>query len=217
METLFLGEARMELIQPSVQIIDDVDELQVLTKLELCGRTAYKSEDRITKGSAEKFIRGIIKSGHGSVLEHVNITVKFICDRGVTHELVRHRIASYTQESTRYCNYTKKGIVFIVPPWDFDDCDLMFLRAVEEQYNRKIAEGQTPQQARAYLPNCLKTEIVTTMNVREWRHVLGLRTKPDCHPQMRQIMNILLAEFKQRLPLLFEDIDECNQINDRKL
>ncbi len=207
----------MDLIQPSVEVIDDIDELGILTKLELCGRTAYKSEDRITKGSAEKFIRSIIKSGHGSVLEHVNITVKFICDRGVTHELVRHRIASYTQESTRYCNYSKKGVVFIVPPWGFDDLDIQFLHSVEAQYNRKISEGQTPQQARAYLPNCLKTEIATTMNVREWRHVLGLRTKPDCHPQMRQIMMMLLTEFKRKLPLLFEDINEHNEIDNREL
>lgn len=207
----------MEIIEPSVQIMDDIDKLDILTKLELCGRTAYKSEDKITKGSAEKFIRAIIKSGHGSVLEHVNITVKFICDRGVTHELVRHRIASYTQESTRYCNYYKKGVVFINPPWGFGEDDIDFLAIVEAQYNKKISEGQTPQQARAYLPNCLKTEIVTTMNVREWRHVMGLRTKPDCHPQMRQVMKMLLNEFKQRLPLLVEDINEYNQADNGKL
>ena len=196
----------MDIIEPSVEIIDEIDEDYLVRKLELCGRTAYKSEDKITKGSAERFIRSIIKLGHGSVLEHVNITVKFICDRGVTHELVRHRIASYTQESTRYCNYSKKGVTFIRPPWGFDKTDLMFLEAVEEQYNRKIREGQTPQQARAYLPNCLKTEIATTMNVREWRHVLGLRTQPDCHPQMRQIMTILLSELREKLPILFEDV-----------
>ncbi len=202
----------MEIIEPSVQIMDDIDELSILTKLELCGRTAYKSEDKITKGSAEKFIRAIIKSGHGSVLEHVNITVKFICDRGVTHELVRHRIASYTQESTRYCNYYKKGTVFINPPWKFGEDDIDLLARIEEHYNKKISEGQTPQQARAYLPNCLKTEIVTTMNVREWRHVMGLRTKPDCHPQMQQVMKMLLNEFKQKLPLLVEDINDDRQM-----
>jgi len=128
------------------------------------------------------------------------------CWCGNSHELVRHRIASYTQESTRFCNYSKKGITFIRPPWGFDESDLRFLEAVEAQYNRKIREGQTSQQARDYLPNCLKTEVVTTMNIREWRYVLNLRTKPDCHPQMRQIMLKLLGEFKQSLPVLFEDI-----------
>jgi len=196
----------MEIIEPYVQIIDNIDELDILTKLELSGRTAYKSEDKITKGSAEKFIRGIIKSGHESVLEHVNITVKFVCDRGVTHELVRHRIASYTQESTRYCNYSKKGVTFIRPPWGFDEVDLKFLETVEAQYNHKIRAGQTPQQARAYLPNCLKTEIVTTMNIREYRHLLKLRCSRDAHPQMRQLMFMLLEEFHSRLPVIFGDI-----------
>lgn len=196
----------MEIVEPYVEILDKINESKILSKLELAGRTAYKSEDKITKGSAEKFIRSIIKSGHESVLEHVNITVKFVVDRGVTHELVRHRIASYTQESTRYCNYSKKGVTFIKPPWGFNQLDEDFLHKVEWHYKHKLLEGQTPQQARAYLPNCLKTEIVTTMNLREWRHVLGLRTKPDCHPQMQQIMFMLLAEFKRKLPVIFEDI-----------
>ncbi len=196
----------MEIIEPSVSIMDAIDEAQILTKLELCGRTAYKSESKITADSAARFIRGLIKSGHRSVLEHVSITVRFICDRGVTHELVRHRIASYTQESTRYCNYSKKGIVFIRPPWDFTEDDVRFLETVETQYNGKISNGQKPQQARAYLPNCLKTEIVATMNISQWRYVLNLRTQPDCHPQMLQIMRMLLLEFREKLPVLFGDV-----------
>ncbi len=201
----------MEIVEPSVEIIDDIDELQILTKLELCGRTAYKSEDKITKGSAERFIRGIIKSGHDSVLEHVNITVKFICDRGVTHELVRHRIASYTQESTRYCNYAKKGMIVIRPPFWKEGtfkytCWESQMQFAERTYNDLINAGASPQEARSVLPNSLKTEIETTMNVREWRYVLGLRTQPDCHPQMRQLMYILLLDFRKKLPVLFEDI-----------
>lgn len=196
----------MELLQPSVEILDDINELDTISKLERCGRTAYKSEDKITENSAKDFISKIVKSGHLSVLEHVSITVKFVCDRGITHELVRHRLASYTQESTRYCNYSKKGVAFIVPPWGFSKEDREFLELCEKQYNDKIAEGQSPQKARAFLPNCLKTEIVTTMNIREWRYVLALRTKPDCHPQMRELMHDLLVQFKKRLPTLFGDI-----------
>ena len=207
----------MEIVEPSVEIIDTIDESDVLTKLELCGRTAYKSEDKITKGSADRFIRSIIKSGHGSVLEHVNVTVKFICDRGVTHELVRHRIASYTQESTRYCNYSKKGMTVIRPPFWVEDSKeysiwKWMMSNCETAYNVLIQRGCTPQEARSVLPNSLKTEIVTTMNVREWRHVLGLRTQPDCHPQMRQMMNILLLEFRTKLPTLFEDVGVLNDI-----
>ncbi len=196
----------MEIIEPSVSIMDVVDETQILTKLELCGRNAYKSENKITKDSAMRFVRGLIKSGHRSVLEHVSLTVRIICDRGVTHELVRHRIASYTQESTRYCNYSKKGIMFIRPPWGFTEDDVRFLETVETQYNDKISSGQTPQQARAYLPNCLKTEIVTTMNISQWRYVVELRTQPDCHPQMLQMMRMLLSEFREKLPTLFGDV-----------
>jgi thymidylate synthase (FAD) len=203
----------VQVVEASVQIMDSIDENDILTKLEWCGRTAYKSESKITKGSAEKFIRSIIRSGHGSVLEHVNITVKFICDRGITHELVRHRIASYTQESTRYCNYTKKGMTFIRPSfWAEDSAEYKLWRHVaieaEETYNTLIKNGATPQEARSVLPDSLKTEIVATMNIREWRHVLDIRTKPDCHPQMRQIMSALLKEFKLKLPVIFEDITD---------
>ena len=196
----------MEVIEPQVIIETSGDAKRLLINLERYGRTAYKSEDKITTDSAEQFLRGIIKSGHESVLEHESITVRFICDRGITHELVRHRIAAYTQESTRYCNYRKKGVVFIRPPWGFDKLDLDYLEVVERQYNRKIDGGQTPQQARAYLPNCLKTEIVATMNIREWRHVLRLRTAKSAHPQMQQVMIMLLTKLRIILPTLFDDI-----------
>ena len=196
----------MEVIEPLVIIETPLNDKRILVNLELYGRTAYKSEDRITEDSAEKFIRTIIKSGHESVLEHESITVRFICDRGVTHELVRHRIASYTQESTRYVNYQKRGVVFIRPPWGFDELDLYYLEVVERHYNRKIDEGQTLQQARGFLTNCLKTEIVATMNIREWRHVLRLRTASSAHPQMQQIMRLLLDKLRIALPVLFDDI-----------
>lgn len=205
----------MDIIEPSVEIIDNVNQQAILTKLEKCGRTAYKSEDRITEGSAEKFIKAIIKSGHGSVLEHVHITVKFICDRGVTHELVRHRLAAYTQESTRYCNYNNRGMTVIRPCyWTESDESSQIsiwsnsMRESEKTYNRLIELGATPEEARAVLPNSLKSEIIVTMDIREWRHVLNLRTKPDCHPQIVQIMKMLLKEFKVKLPVLFGDIDE---------
>jgi len=203
----------MELVEISVRILDLLNETAILEKLELCGRTAYKSENRITPGSAEKFIRTIIKSGHDSVLEHVSISVKFICDRGITHELVRHRIASYTQESTRYVNYNKKGMTFIKPPFWTEDSKqyqtwLTTVAYCEAAYNALIQAGAKPQEARSVLPESLKTEIVATMNIREWRHVLSIRTKPDVHPQMRMMMLLLLKEFQNILPVLFGDINK---------
>lgn len=197
----------MKIIKPSHEIIDPRDTQYIMIKLEDCGRVAWKSEDKIGYGTADVFIRSIIDRGHESVIEHVNLTVKFICDRGVTHELVRHRLVSYTQESTRYCNYSKSGVTFIMPPWGLDNEDLDVLQILEVHYNKKIAQGQTPQQARYFLPNGLKTEIIVTANLREWRHILKLRTAPAAHPQMRELMIPLLRELQERLPVIFGDIE----------
>ncbi len=204
----------MEVIAPQAIIETLLVRSGIYTKLERCGRTAYKSEDKITSGSAEKFLLSIIRSGHESVLEHVNITVRFICDRGVTHELVRHRLAAYTQESTRYCNYSKLGMQFIKPCFWSEDEDkykiwYSAMSIAEGRYNLLVKEGASPQEARSVLPNSLKTEIVTTMNIREWRHVLRLRTNVAAHPQMREIMCQLLDKFKHALPILFDDIQRA--------
>lgn len=197
-------------MEPSVQIIDPIDEQTILQKLEVCGRTCYKSHDKIGPGTAATFVRMLIKRGHESVLEHVNITVRFICDRGVTHELVRHRIASFSQESTRYCDYGNAPIRFISPKSHMDSAQFAVwmdaMNYATEAYNKLRDLGCMPQIARSVLPNSLKTEIVTTMNLREWRHVMRLRTSPAAHPQMREVMNKLLAQFRVCLPVIFEDI-----------
>ena len=149
------------------------------------------------------------------MLEHEKITVRFICDRGVTHEIVRHRIASYSQESTRYCNYSQdkfgNELTFIKPCfWNEDDAQyklwLDTMQYIEEMYNKLIASGAKPEEARSILPNSLKTEIVVTMNLREWRHFFKLRTDPAAHPQIREISLALLDELKQKLPIIFGDI-----------
>ena len=146
---------------------------------------ANKSEDKITNDSAAKFVRGIIKSGHESVLEHGTISVKFICDRGVTHEIVRHRIAAYCQESTRYCNYSKDKFnneITVIKPifWNEDSEQYKIwynsMLASEKAYFDLLATGSTAQEARDVLSNSLKTEIVVTYNIREWRHFFELRT-----------------------------------------
>jgi thymidylate synthase (FAD) len=208
----------MEIIKQSHKILTDLsNEYLLLGFIEYAGRTAYKSEDKITKDSANEFIRNLIKRGHESVLEHFNISVKFITDRGVTHELVRHRLCAYTQESTRYCNYSKKGMTFIKPVfWEENkernikrtnyDRWLDLIHDSENIYNSMIEDGATPQEARSILPNSLKTEIICTTNVREWRYILKLRTAKIAHPQMRALMIPLLDELKGLLPVLFEDI-----------
>ena len=206
----------MKIIEPSVEILTPIDGKAILKMLEAVGRTCYKSEDKIQEGSAEKFIAGIVKRGHEAVIEHYNITVKFICDRGVTHEIVRHRLASYCQESTRYCNYSSDKFgteITVIKPCYLDKgtegyrmwaglCSL-----AEAYYFDLLNYGCTPQEARAVLPNSLKTELVMTTNIREFRHFFKLRCSKAAHPQMREVANMLLREFKERIPVLFDDIE----------
>ena len=205
----------MKIIKPSIKILSEVDANKIMRNIEICGRVCYKSENMVNEDSAKKFIKRIIASGHESVLEHEKLTIKFICDRGVSHEIVRHRIASYSQESTRYCNYSQekfgKELTLIRPCFWKDDeekyriwCDVM--EKVECSYNELMSMGAKPEEARSILPNSLKTEIVVTMNLRELRHFLRLRTSTKAHPQMREVANMLLRYVKESLPVFFEDI-----------
>lgn len=205
----------MKIIKPGYTIVDDIDPKRIMENIEKAGRTCYKSEGGIKDGSAERFIASIIKRGHESVIEHEKLTVRFVCDRGVSHEIVRHRIASYSQESTRYCNYSgdKFGneLTFIDTSfWEEGSVNKELwketLAFIEKKYFQMLEEGAAPQEARSILPNSLKTEIVVTMNFREWRHFFRMRCDKAAHPQMREIAIPLLEELKAKLPVLFEDI-----------
>ena len=206
----------MKIILPRVEILDEINGENILRKIEKAGRVCYKSEDKITNESAKVFIQNILISGHESVIEHEKISVRIICDRGVTHEIVRHRIASYSQESTRYCNYSKdkfgNELTFIRPCfWDERSETYQIwiqeMQMIEEAYNKMIELGAKPQEARTILPNSLKTEIIVTMNLREWRHFFRLRTSEQAHPQMREVAIMLLKEFRKRIDILFDDIE----------
>ena len=208
----------MKIILPRYQIIGMDNPAEILKRIELFGRVCYKSENKISEDSSERFIRNIIKSGHESVIEHEKITVKFICDRGVSHEIVRHRIASYSQESTRYCNYSRdkfgNELTFIKPCYWKEESELYRIwseqmQSIEENYITMISLGANPEQARSILPNSLKTEIVVTMNLREWRHFFKMRASKHAHPQMREITIPLLEKMKELLPAVFEDIIVC--------
>lgn len=213
--------------KPAVEVLSTERYEDMLRRVERIGRVCYKSEDRIEEGSAEKFIRGIIRRGHESVIEHGSITVKFICDRGVTHEIVRHRIASYSQESTRYCNYVKEKFGSQITCIDLatgfrydlnDETDRkkygVWQRAMEDaerSYFQMIELGATPQEARSVLPNSLKTELVATMNLREWRHFFRLRTDAAAHPQCREVAQMLLERFAKDYPVFFADLLEAQR------
>jgi thymidylate synthase (FAD) len=205
----------MKVISPYHEIISPLDGNAILAIIETAGRTCYKSEDKITAGSAGTFARRMVASGHHSVIEHAFLTVRFVCDRGVSHELVRHRMASFSQESTRYANYSKdkfgREITVVRPPFWHEDsneyaCWKVAMQAAEDSYLKLVDMGARAEQARSVLPNSLKTEIVTTCNLREWRHVLKLRCARAAHPQIRELMLPLLSELKEELPDIFEDM-----------
>lgn len=192
---------------------EELDEARVLKRLERYARTCYKSEGNITDHSAPIIIKKVIERGHESVLEHEKVTVRIICDRGVSHEIVRHRIAAYSQESTRYCNYAKGDeIVFIAPFFWSEDLDKYkvwydSICQAEQAYLSLMANDPNPERARSVLPNSLKTEIVVTYNLREWRHFFKLRCSPKAHPQMQEITLPMFAEFKSKLPTIFFDMN----------
>lgn len=198
----------MKIVNASYRIETPIDGKQMLKSIEKAGRTCYKSENRITEESAKAFVRMLIERGHESVLEHESITVRFVCDRSISHEIVRHRLASYSQESQRYVRYNG-DIEFINPhmpnakayeAW-YESCE-----RAEATYKELLSYGVQPQQARSVLPNSTKTEIVMTANLREWRHFLKLRTATAAHPQMRELTVPLLKELQQRIPVVFDDI-----------
>lgn len=208
----------MRVINAGYEIISELNGEEILKHIERCARVCYKSEDRITDGSAEKMVAALIRSGHEAMLEHYSFTVKFICDRGIANELVRHRIASFAQESSRYCCYAKdkfgKELTFINPCFwepDSDNYARWFheMDEAEKTYLAMIESGATPEQARDILPTSIKTEIVMTANLREFRHFFKLRaegTTGKPHPQMLEITIPLLKELKQKIPVVFDDI-----------
>lgn len=199
----------MRIIKPSFVIESPIDEA-ILARIERAGRTCYKSESKITPTSARDFVRKIVASGHESVIEHESVTVRIVCDRGVSHEIVRHRIGSFSQESTRYCDYARSGEIEVVRPLGLSQEAFVAWYTLVDQaqlaYNELRRLSIPPQIARSVLPTCLKTEIVVTFNLREWRHFFRLRTSPTAHPQMREIAIPMLAEFQRLIPVVFDDI-----------
>lgn len=211
----------MQIVESSATLLSHTPDAEQL--IERCGRVCYKSEDKIRGSdadvpSANAFIRMLIDRGHHSVLEHASATVLFVCDRGVSHELVRHRLASFSQESTRYCNYGSGrfgGEISIIRPVDtphpniqsvlYAKWNCLYL-AAEKAYLSLIAAGVSPQLARSVLPICLKTEIVVTANFREWRHIFKLRLAADAHPAMRHVMHLAWKELVVVAPNVFKDI-----------
>ncbi len=228
----------MRFIKPSYKIIDPLNPEYIIRKIEKCGRICYKSDESDEFEKAKEFVRKRIETKHDSIIEHFSFSVIFIIDRGISHEMVRHRLASFSQESTRYVNFCKNKfgnqLTFIIPEWlpDLEEGEYYYnisnevchdkkpfvideitskfikeLLEIENLYMTLIKNGWTPEKARYILPNGIKTEIVVTANLREWRHILKLRTEVYSHPQMREIMRPLVSELKSKIPIIFDDIE----------
>jgi thymidylate synthase (FAD) len=201
----------MKKITPSIELAFPINAEEIMKNIELAGRTCYKSEDKITPESSGAFVKRLIKSGHESVLEHEKISLRCRCDRGVSHEIVRHRMASYSQESTRYCDYAGEIAVIEIRPF-MDDAQYQVwteaMHAAEQTYIKLRGLGVPPQIARSVLPNSLKTEIVWTANLREWRLVFKQRTASGAHPQMKEVMCQAKDLFIKLLPDVFGDLKD---------
>ena len=201
----------MKIAEPSVELLSITADSAKL--IELAGRTCYKSEDKITDDSADKFVKMISQRNHVSVIEHASATFRIVTDRGITHEIVRHRLASYSQESTRYCNYGKDKfggeISVCIPGRDepmTEDQYLLWdnaIRVAENTYFSLLKTGMKPQIARSVLPTCLKTEIVMTCNFREWLHFIKLRTAPAAHPDIRPLAFAVQLMLSNECPAVF--------------
>ena len=206
----------VKIVKPSYEILTPINGDEILKLIELAGRTCYKSDNLITPDSAKNFVEKIAQRGHESVIEHYNITVRFICNRGFTHELVRHRLAAYSQESTRYCNYNKDKFgteITVIKPFEINEDTKEYdlwkeaMQNAEKSYMAMIENGSKPENARGVLPIDIKTEIVITTNLREWKHIFKLRTSKAAHPSMRELMIPLLKEFKEKIPVIFDKIE----------
>lgn len=221
----------MRTLKPQHVIVgkDQIEGHKILKHIEKIARTCYKSEDLINDESAEKMIKKLIKMNHLAMIEHASVSVLFTCDRGVTHEIVRHRVASYAQESTRYVNYSKDkfgneiGYIDIAGGIALDtkmkDLPIETIDAIisewnqacidaEKHYMKMLELGATPQIARSVLNNSTKTDINVTMNLREWRHFFELRCDTPAHPQMRELVIPLLKEMSEVIPIVFDDLVE---------
>ena len=202
----------MKIIKPSYEIIN-ISHPEPLKFIEKIGRTCYKSETFITNDSAATFVNNLVKRDHSAMIEHVYVTIKFICDRGISHEIVRHRIASYAQESTRYCAYNRDKFgneITVIEPFGMTETQYVSWKesceVAEQKYFEMLNDSSTPQMARNVLPNSLKTELIMTVNLRSLRNFLKLRVDSSAHPQIREVAIPLLNELKERIPVVFDDI-----------
>lgn len=205
----------MKIIEPYYEILTPINGKEALQTIEYCARTCYQSYDKQTDDSCFQFVKMLMGRNHESCLEHYSFSVKFVVDRAIQNEIVRHRLSSFCCSSTRYCNYSKDKFgneITVIRPFFYKDGTAEFefwKKAMKdaEAYYLFLVSHSKPEEARCVLPLSLKTELVMTANIREWRHFLKLRTSAFSHPQMRQVTIPLLNELKSLIPVVFDDIE----------
>lgn len=219
------NQTMVKIVSPSVEVITPLDGDYILKHLERCARNCYKSEDKITSDSAKIMIKKLLEMGHEAMIEHFSITVKFTTDVGAYKDLTRHRHASFAIESTRFCNYSKGKYgneLCLMRPSNMEEGSEIYniwlksMTEIEQAYLKMATHGATVDQLRMLLPHSTKADVFMTANIREWRHIFKLRCAPATHPSIREIMTILLKQFRAEIPVLFDDIpyglEEANQI-----
>lgn len=205
----------MKIIEPKIEI-EKVDYNKIMKNLERACRTCYRSEDRITDESYKTLLKNCINRGHESILEHEKITIRMVCDIGVYKDLTRHRHASFSIESTRYCNYGKDKFdneIKFIEPVNIEKGTELYLEwknsceEMETHYIKMAQMGATPDQMRMILPHSTAAVVTMTANIREWKHILSLRCTKHAHPAVEQVMIPLLLHLKQNMPEIFESIE----------
>lgn len=209
----------VKIVEPSVEIITELNGDKILKTIERAARTCYKTEDNISEDteSAKKMISKLIEMGHTAMIEFADVHVILTADTGVLKDLTRHRHCSFAVESTRYCNYSKGKFgneITVIKPCNIEegtkeyDLWLDCMNNIETTYNQMAELGCKPDQLRMLLPHSLKCNINLKANVREWRHIFSLRCAKAAHPSVQEIMKMVLVEFHKQIPILFDDLYE---------
>lgn len=213
----------MKIIKPWVEL-EKIDGIKVMKNLERAAKHCYRTEGNIKEDSYDHFLRNCINRGHESVLEHEKVSIRICCDVGAYKDITRHRLASFSIESTRYCNYSKDKFgneISFIEPCNIEDEGLYqdwknCMEEIEKCYNKMATNGALPDQLRLLLPHSTAAELTMTANIREWRHIFALRADKHAHPSIQQFMIPLLLYFKQQMPALFDEVQYNNDFKPEK-
>jgi len=219
-KTILKGEFNMRIVEPWIKV-EKIDGTKIMKRLERACRTCYRSEGNITEDSYKKLLTNCITRGHESVLEHEKVTVRIYSDIGSYKDLTRHRFASFSVESTRYCSYDKDKYgneIAIINPVYIEDKEMYetwkkTIQEIENGYIKMKQLGASTDMCREVLPHSTAAEYTMTANIREWKHILSLRTTKHVHPSIRQVLIPLLKYFKQEMPEIFDDVEYDEDFN----